>query len=302
MTALALDAVLVRQGYASARAVTKHHARSFFFASVALFGARRRAAFALYAFCRRLDDLVDVGTDLDRPQRLAAARTVAASVFQGRPDADAALATRAFEPAELAALSHAVERFGIPEAPMQDLISGMELDLTKRRYATWAELDDYCYRVAGTVGLLMAPVLGCRDPGALRHADTLGRAMQLTNILRDVREDLERGRCYLAHDELAAYDLDAARVEALARDRRVTAPFAAFMAAQVGRARALYREGRQGVGALSGFGAAPMVRIMSAVYEGILDVIEARAYDVFSARACVPIGSKLRLAAKALLP
>lgn len=298
--ALPLDPLLVRRGYASARAVTKHHAKSFFFASVALFGARRRAAFALYAFCRRLDDLVDEGAERGLPERLAAARAVATGVFQGRPDAAAVRAASAFEPSELVALSHAVERFGIAEAPMQDLISGMELDLTKRRYVNWAELDDYCYRVAGTVGLLMAPVLGCKDPLALPRADTLGRAMQLTNILRDVREDLERGRCYLPHDELAAFDLDAARVAALAREGRVTAGFAAFMASQVSRARALYREGRQGVSALTGFGAAPMVRIMSAVYEGILDVIEARAYDVFSARAFVPFGSKLRLAAGAL--
>lgn len=299
MSSLALPSSqgLVLQGYASARAVTRRHARSFFFASFALFGARRRAAFALYAFCRRLDDLVDGGAATGLAPRLAAARAVVSSAFRGAADAAAVREAGAFEPSELAALSDAVERFGIPEAPMQDLVTGMEMDLAPRRYASWSELDLYCYRVAGTVGLLMAPVLGCRDAAALRHADALGRAMQLTNILRDVREDLERGRCYLPQDELDAFGLD----EQLLRAGRVDERFRALAALQIERARALYHDGRRGIPALSGFGAAATARVMAGVYEGILDVIEARGYDVFSGRAHVPFAGKLKLAARALL-
>ncbi|MBL8952894.1 MAG: phytoene/squalene synthase family protein [Myxococcaceae bacterium] len=289
---------LVRDGYASARALTRHHSKSFFFASLALFGARRRAAFALYAYCRRLDDLVDGPSDgAALPERLAAARAVTTSVFRGAPDLHAAKAAQAFEATELAALADTVQRYSIPEQPMQDLISGMEMDLTPRAYASWAELDLYCYRAAGTVGLLMAPVLGFDSPAALVPADLLGRAMQLTNIMRDVREDLGRGRCYLPQDELRQFGLTVDQLRA----GRADDAFRAFMRFQTARARDLYRRGLEGVRHLVGFGSAPTVRIMAAVYGGILDVIEARNFDVFSSRAFVPFGSKLALAARALV-
>jgi 15-cis-phytoene synthase len=284
---------LVRQGYCSAKAVTRRHAKSFFFASFALFGARRRAAFALYAFCRRLDDLVDLGPREGLAERLGFARELTRDVFAGR----AFRPHDTFVPSELAALSDSVQRFGIPEGPMLELIDGMEMDLEPRRYASWGELDLYCHRVAGTVGLLMAPVLGCRDPAGLQHAGALGRAMQLTNILRDVREDLQRGRCYLPQDELRAFGLD----ERLLRLGGTGPELAAFMSFQIRRARALYGYGREGVRYLTGFGCGPMVRVMAAVYEGILGDIEARCYDVFSHRAHVPFTTKLRLAAGALL-
>ena len=168
----------------------------------------------------------------------------------------------------------------------------MEMDLEPRRYETWAALELYCYRVAGTVGLLMSPVLGARSAEAARPAAELGKAMQLTNILRDVREDRERGRCYLPQDELRHFGLT--------EDRLTGDGLAPFMQLQLARARELYRRGNEGIRHLTGFGCRPMVRVMSAVYAGILDVIEARAFDVFSSRAHVPLGGKLLLAAKAL--
>ncbi len=211
------------QGYRLAKQVTRHHAKSFFFASYLLFGARRKAAFALYAFCRRLDDLVDEGGQGVTPVDLQGAagegaadggRGVPAHAGAGGAGLDSpaerlmsAEAQSPWEPGEFAALKHAVHHFRIPEQPFQDLISGMEMDLTKDRYATFAELDLYCYRVAGVVGLMLTPVLGCTDARAASHAADLGRAMQLTNILRDVREDLERGRVYLPAEELRAFGL-----------------------------------------------------------------------------------------------
>ena len=302
---------LVRQGYRRARAVTRRHARSFSFASVLLFGARRRAAFALYAFCRRLDDLVDDAEGSDEPLtgRLARARALIASLYldlprladptRGPPRDRAAgdLADRAWDGAELAALRDTVQRFGIPEQPLQDLVSGMEMDAAGHRYASFADLELYCDRVAGTVGLLLCPVLGTSDPRAAAAAVDLGRAMQLTNILRDVKEDLARDRVYLPEDELAAFGLSR---EDLARGV-VDDRWRAFLRSQIARARAHYERAAAGVQWLTGFGARRMVKLMGALYGGILADIEARGYDVFSARAHVPLAAKLGTALATLL-
>ncbi|MDY7232803.1 phytoene/squalene synthase family protein [Hyalangium rubrum] len=306
------DMALVSRGYQLARQVTRHHAKSFFFASYLMFGARRRAAFALYAFCRRLDDMVDEGGEgvapVDLKARLENARQMVAEVYLPMPELAApgmdspaerlmsAQAQSPWDAGEFAALKHCVRHFRIPEQPFQDLISGMEMDLTKDRYASFAELDLYCYRVAGVVGLMLTPVLGCTEPRAASYAADLGRAMQLTNILRDVREDLERGRVYLPADELKAFglseeDLGRGQVDARWRD---------FMRFQIARARAYYASAAQGVPYLTGLGSQRMVRLMGGIYGDILRVIEERDYDVFGARAYVPGRRKLALAAAAM--
>jgi len=302
---------LVRRGYRTAREVTRRHARSFFVASRLLFGARRRAAFALYAFCRRLDDLVDQGSDGTEPlsSRLAQARALVASLYLDAPDladsgrgpvarrAEEARPDAGWDAAELAALRDTVQRFGVPEQPFQDLVSGMEMDVAGHRYASFADLELYCTRVAGTVGLLLCPVLGASDPRAAGAAADLGRAMQLTNVLRDVREDLQRGRVYLPADELAAFGLSE---EDLARGT-VDDRWRAFLRCQISRARAYYDRAATGVHWLTGLGTRRMVKLMGALYGGILADIEARGYDVFSARAHVPASAKLRTVLAALL-
>lgn len=302
-----MQPALVHEGYARAKALTRRHAKSFFFSSVALFGQRRRSAYALYAFCRRLDDLVDgdnrgdgtVAAPAAAPaqlaERLALARASVAALY-GR-DAPGVLRELPWHAAEFAAFRDTVERYRIPEAPFQELINGMEMDLTKSRYATFAELELYCYRVAGVVGLMMTPVLGYRDERCLPFAADLGTAMQLTNILRDVKEDFARGRVYLPEDELRAFGLD----DAALAEGRVTPAWTDFMRFQVQRARGLYARAAQGVPDLSGFGSQRVVRLMGTLYGHILDVIEARGFDVFSARAQVPFAKKLALAAGVLL-
>jgi phytoene synthase len=290
---------LVRQGYRRARKLTRSHARSFAFASVLLFGARRRAAFALYAFCRRLDDLVDVGSAADIAERLIQARAVVSSLYASRPMSEVGVPEERpiWHPSELACVRDTVERFRIPEAPFQDLISGMEMDLRIARYTGFEQLDRYCTCVASTVGLMLCPVLGTSQPEALTAAADLGRAMQLTNILRDVKEDLERGRVYLPADELAAFGLS----EADLRRGQVDDRMRAFLRCQIARARAFYARAARGVPYLQGLGARRMVKLMGAIYAGILDAIEASGHDVFSTRAYVPLGDKLRLALRALL-
>jgi phytoene synthase len=307
------DMRLVAQGYELAKRVTRHHAKSFFFASYLLFGARRRAAFALYAFCRRLDDMVDEGGEgvapLDLKVRLEKARRMVAEVYLPMPELAApgldapaerlmsAQAQSPWDAGEFAALEHCIQHFRIPEQPFQDLISGMEMDLTKHRYTTFEELDLYCYRVAGVVGLMLTPVLGCSDARAASHAADLGRAMQLTNILRDVREDLERGRVYLPSEELKAFGLS----EEDLRRGQVDERWRDFMRFQIRRARAWYASAAAGVPYLQGFGSQRMVRLMGGIYGDILRVIEERDYDVFSARAWVSGRRKLSLAATTLV-
>jgi 15-cis-phytoene synthase len=289
---------VLREGYARARAVTRAHAKSFYFASVALFGARRKAAFALYAFCRRLDDLVD-GDDAGPTAALAERLTLARDAVRSLYATGEAQAARALplHPAELAAFADTVRRYGIPEEPFQELLSGLEMDLTRTRYQSFEELKLYCHRVAGVVGLMMTPVLGLRDARALPYAADLGIAMQLTNILRDVREDLGRGRLYLPADELAAFGV----TEAQLREGRVDDRFRTFMKFQVARARAFEARAQLGIPDITGFGSQSVVRLMGTLYGGILSAIEARDYDVFGARAHVPLSGKLRLAARVLL-
>jgi phytoene synthase len=283
------SASVLEAGYASARAVTRHHAKSFYFSSAILFGERRRGAFALYAFCRRLDDLVDQPQTQATPQKLQAALDAARDMVRALFERGEVKPVAPFVEAELHALADTVKRFQVPITPFLELIDGMEMDLTKHHYASWAELELYCYRVAGVVGLMMAPLLGTTDPQALKHAADLGKAMQLTNILRDVKEDLGRGRVYLPQDELAA----AGVTELALREGRVTPQLEKFLRVQLDRSRALYASALKGVPWLRGFGSMRVVRLMASIYGGILDVIERRGLDIFTARASVSTAGKL---------
>ena len=289
------ERAVTKAGYQSAQALTRHHSKSFHFSSIALFGARRRGAFALYAFCRRLDDLVDQpGTDpRTLPRLLDQARELVHSLFvRGELKR-----LHPWPEPELHAFLDTIDRFKLRPQPFLDLVDGMQMDLTIDRYRTWSELELYCYRVAGTVGLMMAPLLGTTDPVALAHAADLGRAMQLTNILRDVREDLGRGRIYLPQEDLAACDVSEDDLRRGVLDDRMRS----LLGLQVTRARTLYASAQQGVPFLQGFGSQRVVRLMGEVYGGVLDVIEARGFDVFSSRASLPMRGKLWKLAKVLL-
>ena len=255
-------------------AITRFHARTFFLASHWLPPGRRRAIHATYAFCRIADDIADHSSDpvaaasaLDAWERQLEAPT--------HPVAVAFAAARA--------------QYGVPVEPARDLLAGVRMDLGPCHFASWDELSRYCYHVAGTVGLMVAPILGCRDEEALPHAVELGIAMQLTNILRDVGEDARRGRLYLPLDELAAFGCDhEAVLHGRPGDR-----FRDLLAFQVARARGLYANARRGFPALSPAGQLTTLAA-SELYAMILTSIEEREYDVFGARAFVPNGRKLR--------
>lgn len=258
-------------------AVMSRHGRTFWFASRFLPRRKRRAAQAAYAFCRVGDDIVDRALD-------------------GAPLADvhAALARwkrQLDRPSDPVAIAFAAVRaeYGIPRETVLDLFTGLEMDLQPARFPTWEALERYCYHVAGTVGLIVAPILGCRDERALPHAVELGNAMQLTNILRDVAEDAAMGRLYLPLDDLARFGVDPESVLA----GRPAGDFRGLMRFEIARAKALYAAAHAGIPALDLSGQVTTLA-SGHLYGHILTRIEEQDYDVFRGRAQVSTARKLR--------
>jgi phytoene synthase len=269
----ALDAA-----YRYCRAVTREHAKSFYFCAQFLPSEKRRAIYAVYAFCRHVDDAVDRagGRTGDETREL---------VEQWRE--------RLREPGPgdhpaLEAWRDASARYAIDPALADELIRGVLMDLTVARYASYEELEVYCYRVASVVGLMTSRIFGYSDPRALDHAVQLGHAMQLTNICRDVGEDARMGRVYIPADELARFGV----AESALVDGRVDDAFVALMRFQIERARALYRAAEPGIDMLDAR-CRYTVRLSSRVYGQILDRIERGGYDVLSRRVYVPLHRKL---------
>jgi phytoene synthase len=261
------------------RAIARRHAKTFYLSSWFLRPAKRRAIWAVYAFCRTADDIVDQASPA--PERLAALDRWEAATFD-------AFAGRARDPV-LIALAAAVARYGIPLGPAIALLRGARRDVTVQRYATYDELREYCDLVAGTVGLLTLPILGSHDPAAPTHAVALGRAMQMTNILRDVGDDARLGRVYLPAEDLQRFGCSEEEILAgTAFDER----FVALMRFEIARVRALYARAEPGLAMLDR-DARYTVAVALALYRGILDRIEANGYDVFGRRAFVPLRGKL---------
>jgi phytoene synthase len=256
------------------RLVARTHGKSFYVASLCLPADRRRAIHAVYAFCRMADDIVDRATCLHSAHRDIEA-------WERELDDPVGPVAREFALAR--------NHYGVPEAAARDLLAGVRMDLIPRPYATWGELRDYCHAVAGTVGLMVAPILGCRNVGALGYAAELGIAMQLTNILRDICEDAAQSRLYLPVEELADFGIDPESVLA----GRPSGAFRDFMAFQIDRARGLYASAEQGIPALDSSGRLATLAAKQ-FYSEILTEIEKLDYDVFRARAHLTTSQKLR--------
>lgn len=254
-------------------AIAREHGRTFYLASHFQTPARRRALHAIYAYCRIADDIVDRAATIDE----AASRLAA---WEAQLDTPTHPVAWTFFTAR--------EIYDIPVGPARDLMDGIRSDLQPEPFATWEDLRAYCYRVAGTVGLLTAPVLGCTRSSALPRAVDLGIAMQLTNILRDVGEDAEHQRVYLPLADLAAFGCTP---ESLLAGRPV-GRFRELMAFEIARARGLYAAARPGIAALSPAGQMTALAA-SRLYASILTRIEELDYDVFTMRATVHTRRKL---------
>jgi phytoene synthase len=286
------DSVLLDASRAACRQMTRHHAKTFYFASHVLPPQKRADAYAVYAFCRYVDDEVDLAPDEAARAQAIAKLKMALKVYY---DPATPGLGRESGPAWSPAFVETIRRRAIPKAYFEELIAGVEMDLGRVRIKTWPDLDRYCYHVASVVGLIMVHVLTEPAPELLRPARDLGTAMQLTNILRDIGEDWERDRVYLPEDELARYHLTEQDIAA----RRTDEIFRAMMRSQIDRARDYYRAAEPGILALPSDGSRYCARLMSTVYGAILDEIERAEYQVYGRRVRVSLPRKLWLAAGA---
>ncbi|WP_433406376.1 phytoene/squalene synthase family protein [Streptomyces sp. CA-146814] len=288
MTVRELDAAAIhdpalRAAYARCRDLNARHGKTYFLATRLLPVDRRPAVHALYGFARWADDIVD---DLDSPatpgERARALVALEAQLETGLRQG------RATEPV-IRALADTARRYGIEHRHFTDFLASMRSDLTVGGYASYEELGRYMHGSAAVIGLQMLPVLGTVVPReeAAPHAAALGVAFQLTNFLRDVGEDLDRGRVYLPAELLAAHGVDRERFEwsrrTGARDARITD----VLRAAAAHNRAVYRDALPGIAMLDPV-SRPCIRTAFVLYSGILDAIAADGYAVLHRRAVVP--------------
>jgi phytoene synthase len=252
---------------------------SFYYSFLVLPPEQRRAIIAVWDFCRAVDDAVDE-VEGDRSDPLAAGRE---AVAFWRAELARCYSHEAPATMQGQRLQPFIRRFDLPRQAFEDVIDGVAMDLDTVRYQTFEHLFEYCRRVASAVGLICIKVFGCRSDRAREYALNLGVALQLTNILRDVKGDLDRGRVYLPLEDLAACDCT---VDDLAAGV-VTAPLRRLFEFEGARARQFYR---RAMDALPPADRRRLVaaEIMRAVYFETLRRIERSGYDVFSGRARVP--------------
>ena len=270
------------RAYAVCREIARAEARNFYYGFVLLPPERRAGIYAAYAFSRRCDDSVD-GTEAlpDKLRAIADRRLELDACYAGAPPPG--------DPV-LVALTDAVHRFAIPRRHLDDLLDGVEMDLEMRRYADFPALKRYCDRVAGAVGLVSLHVFGFSDPSAPAHAEDLGVALQIVNIMRDVAEDAGRDRIYLPQDEMAAHGVDEAEI----MQGIATAGFRDLMRDQAARAHAFFARGECLLPLLDRR-ARMCVAMLAGLYREILAEIEARDYDVFRGRVALSRARKLAL-------
>lgn len=277
----------LQESYRHCRELARREAQNFYYGFVLLPPAQRAAIYAAYAFSRRCDDIVDDGApSQERVERLRAYRQELDCCLAGQPQGPV-----------FTALYDTIQRYHIPPGYFHQLIDGVEMDLTTRRYATFDDLRRYCYLVASVVGLITIHICGYRGgEAALQRAADLGLALQLTNILRDLGEDAARDRIYLPQDEMAAFGYSEAE---LLRGERSEAYYR-LMSYQVQRGREYFRHGR-GLLPLLPRRSRACVAALASIYRALLDRIEASDYDVFRRRVALSPREKLALAGRALV-
>jgi phytoene synthase len=273
----------LRAAYTTCRTLNAVHGRTYFLATRLLPPDRRPAVHALYGFARYADEIVDDLGD-DRPVAEKAAELDALTC-----GVTAALAGEPTDVPVLRALADTAHRYGIPHAHFTDFMASMRMDTHVTGYASDAELAVYVHGSAAVIGLQMLPVLGTVVPIAEAEppATALGVAFQLTNFLRDVGEDLDRGRVYLPADELAAFGVDRELLLWCRRTRRSDPRVRRALAHLAARTRSTYRRAAPGIGMLEPVSRA-CVGCAFTLYQGILDEIERADYDVLHRRVAVP--------------
>jgi len=298
----------VAQGYEECRLVTQEYSKTFFLGSQLLGSEEQRAVWAIYNWCRATDELVDgPAAETTTMADLEAWEKKTSSLFE---------ATKTEDLLDLA-LIDSIRKFKLIQRPFDDMIGGMAMDLVKERYETFQELEVYCYRVAGTVGIMTLPILGfdlgsggaVSDEEEKQQIDTidsalaLGLAFQLTNILRDIGEDAQRGRIYMPLEDLRAYGIEEEEVFAASRGESklwLDQRWRNFMQFQIARCRGYYEKAAVGIIGLSDDSRLGVMTALN-VYGEILDAIYRNEYNNFTQRAFVSLPEKVGLIAKSWL-
>jgi phytoene synthase len=259
---------------------------SFYYSFLFLPPERRRAITALYAFCREVDDVVDEASEMQiAAAKLGWWRAEVANLFAGRPQ----------HPVTKALAPH-TQAYAISSEKLNDIIDGMEMDLTQTRYLDWIGLERYCYRVAGVVGLLAASIFGYRDPRTLDYAKDLGIAFQLTNIIRDVGEDARKNRIYVPMEDLKRFNVPASDI----LNARQSDEFRALMEFEAERARGFYDKAMGALPAADRRAQRPGL-IMAAIYRALLEEIQREGFQVLKQRTSLTPLRKLYIAWKTWL-
>ncbi|HEX6237472.1 MAG TPA: phytoene/squalene synthase family protein [Acidimicrobiales bacterium] len=292
----------LRDAYRECRRLTRRHGTTYYWATRVLPADRRPHVYALYGFCRHADEIVDEIPDEwrdDTVERRRArldelARSLRRSLDAAAAGTPVAGPTHPDEAAPaVAAVAHTAATFDIDQGCLDRFLRSMAMDLTVTGYRTWDDLCDYMDGSAAVIGEMMLPVLEGNDPRAFGPARDLGLAFQLTNFLRDVGEDLDRGRVYLPADDLERFAVDV-------RARTVTPAWRDLMRFEFERAERLYASADVGIALLPPW-SARAIRTARVLYARILDEIAANDFDVFSVRARVPTARKVAVAAAELL-
>jgi phytoene synthase len=286
------QAITLDEAYATCKAIAKREARNFYYAFVALPEPRRNAICAIYAFMRKADDLSD-DESLTREQRrhnLEEWREAWRGASQGAVTGDPVFI----------AVRDATQRYSIPLSLLDELIAGTTSDLKTSpgdapdTYATFADLYRYCYLVASVVGLVCIRIFGYSDPAAEKLAEETGVAFQLTNILRDVAEDAERGRVYLPLEDLAAHNVRLVSILHRAKGAPPTANERPLLA-EIGTRAERYYTSADKLLPLIDRESRPALWVLVSIYHALLRRIERADYDVFSKRASVPTVQKISI-------
>jgi len=277
------DVASLDADYERCAQVTRRSRSSFYYAFILLPPERRRALYAVYAFCRFIDDIADDESIREPALLLKRWREELDRVYAGAP-------TRALS----RALADSARRFKIPRELFEEIINGVEMDLSRKRYQTWEELRPYCYRVASALGLICIEIFGYRNPSAKQYAENLGLALQLTNILRDVREDAERGRIYLPLEDLARFNVSEEEILG-----GVYSPnFVRLMDFEARRARELYALAQSEL-ALEDRATLLTAEAMRLIYAALLERIIKSNYRVLDRRHRLSAPHKLYLVGRA---
>ena len=279
--------VTLAQSYALCKDFNKRHGTTYYWSTKVLPADKRPHVHALYGFCRYADDIVDDLGPVPTAEREAALASFGERFFRD-------LAAGASTDPILMAVVDTVHKFPIDPECFRRFLRSMTMDLTVEKYETWEDLLHYMDGSAAVIGEMMLPILEPHDAAAFGHARDLGNAFQLTNFLRDVNEDLDRGRVYIPQEDVRRFGVDLSR-------RECTPQFSELMKFEVARCRSLYASADNGIAMLPNR-SARCIRAARVLYSRILDRIEQQQYDVFAKRASVSTVQKALMVARLVLP